>query len=566
MKATHSLRLALALAVFASVSVAADDRIGDQLGTIQLEVSGTSAAKAHVVRGTKLLHHMMYPEADREFAQAVTADPHCALAYWGRAMAILHPLWPDAPSESELVEGAEYLRRGLAVPPATPRQRAYLETLAVYFADGAGDHPKRLAALDAAAAEQADRFPEDLDAAAFSALFHLAPGRFQAKDKSHRRQLAAASRLQAVLAKLPDHPGAQHYKIHAYDFPLLADRALEVCDTYGGIAPDVPHALHMPTHIFTRRGLWEKSIEFNKRSAAAARRLGESAGALNGHQPHALDYMVYAYLQRGQFREAERVRAEVATLTGPYSQVQPTAMAFAFAAIPARCALERQRWSEAAELPLRQPAPFAWGDSYLNCDSITRFARAIGAVRSGKLDAARAELAEQERLQQKLVAARRTSYWAAQAETQMLATRAWLRLAEGDRDEAVVLMRRAAEIEATIDKEAVTPGEVLPAGDLLGDLLLEVGRPRDALVAYEAVLGASPNRLNSLYGAGLAAERAGEASRARQYYEQLLTVASAADADLDRVEHARAFVAGTVSRLELPSRFGSHDLLFTCLP
>ncbi|HYP17149.1 MAG TPA: hypothetical protein VEQ65_08050 [Opitutus sp.] len=548
---TRSRLLLLALAfgaISTPVGLLADDRLGDQLGTVRFEVTGQPAARTHVIRGVKLLHHRMYPEADREFARAAAIDPECALAHWGRAMTLLHPLWPDAPNETEIAEGTEHIRRGLACRSATPRERAYLETLAAYFSDPAnGDHAARLKAIDVAAAAQADKFPDDLDAAAFSALFHLAPARFQPKDKSHRLQLEAAARLKAVLAKLPDHPGAQHYKIHAYDFPLLADRALEVCDTYSGIAPDVPHALHMPTHIFTRRGLWEKSIEFNRRSAEAARKLGDAAGALNGHQPHALDYLAYAYLQRGQYREAERVRTEIAALRGPYSQVQPTAMAFAFAAIPARCTLERQRWSEAAALPLRQPAEFAWSDAYLNCDSIVRFARAVGAARSGQLETARTEVAELERIHQKLLSSRRASYWVSQAETQLLAGRAWLRFAEGQADEAVALMRRSAELEANTDKEAVTPGEVLPAGDLLGDLLLETGKPADALAAFEAVLGASPNRLNSLYGAGLAAERSGNSAQARRYYEQLLVVASAADPAVERVEHARKFLTGATS-------------------
>jgi tetratricopeptide (TPR) repeat protein len=498
---------------------------------------------------------MMYPEADREFAAALVADPNCSLANWGRAMSLLHPLWPDTPSPDELTHGAAFIRQGLACPPATDRERAYLETLAVYFnPDTGADHPSRLQAMDAAAAELAARFPDDLDATAFAALFHLAPARFQPKDKSHRAQLEAARQLQAVLTKNPQHPGAQHYKIHAYDFPLLADRALEVCDTYGGIAPDVPHALHMPTHIFTRRGLWEKSIEFNQRSAEAARKIGRAIGALNGHELHALDYMTYAYLQRGQYREADRVRREIATFTGPYSQVQLTAMAFAFAAIPARATLERQRWSEAAELPLRQPAQFRWSDDYLNCDSITRFARAIGAARSRQLDAARAEIVELERIRESLTAARKASYWASQAETQLLAARAWLLFAEGKTDESLAAMQRAARLEASIDKEAVTPGEVLPAGDLLGDLLLELNRPTDALAAFESVLAASPNRLNTLYGAGLAAERAGDTDKARSHYEQLVTVASAADPDIERVQHARAFLAKPASPAAFSAR------------
>lgn len=538
--------LILAVAVSATTfpsALTADDRLGDNLGTIDFAVSGRPEAQSHVIRGVKLLHHMMYPEADREFAQALTLDPACALAYWGRAMSILHPLWPDAPNETELAQGAGYLAQGLANQPRSARERAYLETLDVYFRGAnPSQHVAGLKALDAAWAEQAERFPDDLDTLAFSALFHLAPARFQPKDKSHRVQLEAARVLQKVLSKLPSHPGAQHYKIHAHDFPLIADRALEVCDTYGGIAPDVPHALHMPTHIFTRRGMWEKSIEYNQRSAKAAQKLGTDAGALNGHYPHALDYMVYAYIQRGQFQEAHRIRNELLSINGPYSQVQPTAMAFAFAAVPARCALERQQWKEAAELPLRQPATFAWGTSYLNCDSITRFARAIGAARSGQLDLARAEITEQEWLFEQLSTARRASYWASQAETQLLAARAWLQHAEGKTDAAIATMKQAAAIEANSDKEAVTPGEVLPAGDLLGDLLLEAKKPAEALASFEAVLAASPNRLNSLYGAGLASEQSGDTAKARDYYRQVLTVAADADGGLDRVGHARMFL------------------------
>jgi tetratricopeptide (TPR) repeat protein len=537
--------LSLTIALIVPRVGIADHRPGESLGTIQFEVSGKPEARERVVRGVKLVHHMMYPEADREFATAAAADPNCALAHWGRAMSIIHPLWPDAPTEVERKQGAEHVRRGLACPPATPRERAYLETLDQYFkAEAAGDHPARLKVLDAAWGALADQYPDDLDAVAFSALYHLAPARFAPKDQSHRIQLEAASRLQKVFAKIPDHPGAQHYKIHAFDFPLLADRALEVCDSYSSIAPDVPHALHMPTHIFTRRGLWEKSIEYNKRSAEAARKLGESAGALNGHYPHALDYMVYAYLQRGQYQQADAVRRQILSLNGPYSSVQPTAMAFAFAAIPARYALERQGWSEAATLPLHQPAAFAWDKRYLNCDSIIHFARALGAARSGRLDAAQAEIREQERVLRELSATNRASYWASQAQTQLLATRAWVKFAEKNSDEAITLMRRAVALEATADKEAVTPGEVLPAGDLLGDMLMEAGRHADALAAFEAVLAASPNRLNTLYGAGLAAERAGNTVKARDYYQQLVTVAAAGDKGIARVEHARAFLAG----------------------
>lgn len=545
MKPIRTPRIAAFLAaVLLSTHGVPDDRLGNELGTVRFEVSGSPEAQAHVVRGVKLLHHMMYPEADREFAAAAAADPNCALAHWGRAMSLIHPLWPDAVYAAERALGTEQIRLGLACPPATQRERDYLETLAVYFGDGSpGDHVEGLKAMDKAWAALAARYPDDLDATAFSALYHLAPARFMPKDRSHRAQIEAAAQLQRVAEAIPDHPGAQHYKIHAFDFPLLADRALEVCDTYGGIAPDVPHALHMPTHIFTRRGLWQKSIEFNIRSAEAAQKLGMESGALSSHYPHALDYMAYAYLQRGQYREAAAVRDTLASMDGPYAPVNTTAMAFAFAAVPARCALESQDWEKAASLPVHAPAAFPWGNQYLNCDSIVRFARAIGAARSGKLDAARAEIAELERILPELAAAKREAYWISQAETQLLAARAWVAFAGKETETAIALMRRAAEIEAASDKEAVTPGEVLPAGDLLGDMLLEAGRPAEALAEYEALLARSPNRLNTLYGAAVAAERAGDTAKAKAHYLALAEVATDADPGIQRVEQARAWAA-----------------------
>lgn len=520
----------------------APDQLGEQLGTILFEVPGKPEAQAHVVRGVKLLHHMMYLEAEREFAAAASADPGCAFAHWGRAMTIVHPLWPDVPDAAELKRGAEYLRAAMTAA-RTPRERAYVTALDAYFRAGASqEHPARLKLLDDAWQKLAAEFPDDLDAVSFSALFHLAPARFVGKDKSHRIQLAAAAALQRVLARVPDHPGAQHYKIHAFDFPMLADRAIEVCDNYGAIAPDVPHALHMPTHIFTRRGLWEKSIEFNRRSADAARKLGENDGALK-HYVHALDYLAYAYLQRGQHREAEKIRRDALAQTGPYHASNWGAVGFGLAAIPARYALERRAWAEAAELLPRQPASFPWNDQFLHCDSITQFARAIGAARSGAIAAAARHVEEQERLSRRIASTYPQPYWKTQAEAQALAGRGWLLFKQGRHEEAIALLRRATEVEATADKEAVTPGEVLPAGELLGDMLVEADRPREALAAYEAVLEVSPNRLNALHGAGRAAELGGEKARATQHYRALIEVAAAADAGLVVVEHAKRFVA-----------------------
>lgn len=539
-----TLLLLLPAAALLSAPPTNEAALGEKLGTVRFEAAGKPAARAHVERAVKLLHHMMYPEADASFAAAAEADPSCAFAWWGRAMTLVHPLWPDAPTEAERQAGAVFVQRGLALPTLTARERGYLETLNRYFGSAeAADYPARLRELDQAWTELAARFPDDLDAQTFAALYHLAPARFMARDRSHRAQLEAAQRLEAVLAKISDHPGAQHYKIHAYDFPLLADRALEICDAYGSVAPEVPHALHMPSHIYTRRGMWEKSADFNRRSADAAQRLARQEKTLNSHYPHALDYLAYASLQLGRYQQAVAVSRELVALVGPYSPAQPGAMGFAFAAVPARCALERQAWSEAAKLPLHQPAEFPWGPNYVHCDAIVYFARAIGAARSGELDFARTQIAELERIQRELAASKKPRYWAAQAEVQSLAARACVLQAEKKPDDAVALLQRAVEIESTTDKEAVTPGEVLPAGDLLGDLLLELGKPADALAAYEGVLRGSPNRLNTLYGAGLAAEKSGDPTKAREYFGQLAAVGSTADAGNSRVEYARSFVA-----------------------
>lgn len=554
MKTAPSVSVFILPILFSSMSLAAPapDPLGQQLGTVRFEVSGNGAAQEQVVRGVKLLHHMMYVEADRAFSAAVSADPACPLAYWGRAMAIIHPLWTDTPSAAELKQGAEFIRAGLAIDPPSTRERDYLTTLGRYFGEASThDHPTGLKAVDHAWDELARKYPDDLDAAAFSALFHLAPARFLPKDKSHRIQLQSAAIIQNVLAKIPDHPGAQHYKIHAFDFPLLADRALEICDSYGEIAPDVPHALHMPTHIYTRRGLWEKSIEYNRRSAEAAKKLNASAGLTYLHYPHALDYLAYAYLQRGQYREADAIRQEILAMTGPYHAPSQGGIAFALAAIPARYALERHDWAAAAQVKLHHPASFPWGDSFLHCDSIVHFARALGAVRSGNPNLARREIDRLEELKQRLAATHPGSYWASQAETQVLAARAWLLLKDDNPDQALSLMRRAAELETLTDKEAVTPGEVLPAGELLGDMLIELNRPGEALAAFEAVLANSPNRLNSLYSAGRAAEAAGDLTKATRHYKDLLTLVAHADAGVPGVQHAQAFLTGAETQRRL---------------
>ena len=518
--------------------------IGDQMGTIDFPVTANEKAKPHLERGIKLLHHMTYPEADKEFAAAIEADPDCAIAYWGRAMTIVHPVWPDVPNEIQLKAGSELIKEARTRKSKTDRENDFIETLAVYFENASEREEKdRLIDLDKAWDNLQKKYPKDVEAATFFALFHLAPARFLPPDASFTIQRHSGTIVEEVLKKIPDHPGALHYQIHAYDYPALADRALEMCGLYSAVAPDVPHALHMPTHIFTRAGLWSKSIELNLRAAKTARTLDAGKGGNGAEYLHTLDYAVYAYLQRGQSQEANKVRDEILAIEGPFVGPNPVAAAFGFAAIPARCALEGQQWEEAAQLQPRYPEWFDWDDRFIPQESMIYYARAIGAIRSGDLISARNEIEAHKQLAVKIAAKFPSGYWDVQAKTQQLAVLAWLAFAENRGGEALIMMREAAELESVTNKEAVTPGEVLPAGELLGDMLTEMKRYDEAVAAYQTVLVRSPNRLYSLYGTGYAAEADGDTKTATRYYDLLMALAEDADPGQSRLQHAEAFLA-----------------------
>jgi len=518
----------------------------EQLGTIDFPVTGNQVAREHMERGIKLLHHMTYLEAEKEFSAAVEADSDCSMGYWGKAMTIVHPLWADIPSESRLREGWELIQeaRARCRESGSARERAYIETLAVYFDNGWEREEKdRLIDLDRAWDRLRNEFPEDLEAASFFALFHLAPARFLPADKSYRIQRTSGLIVEDVLRRIPNHPGALHYQIHAYDFPALADRALDMCGLYGDVAPDNPHALHMPTHIYTRAGFWEKSIELNLRSAAAARDQVKETGGVSHYELHALDYAVYAYLQRGQYDEAGKIRDRVVSLEGPYATKNLRSGSYAFSAIPARCALEAREWKEAAQIGLRQPEWFPWDERFIPDEATVRFARVIGSVRSGDLDSAKGEIKLHGQLATRIAIDFPDTYWDSIAKAQQLAARAWLALAEGSKGEALALMRDSARIEGATEKEAVTPGEVLQASELLGDMLMDLEIYEEAILAYQAALERSPNRFYSLHGVGRAAEKGGDVKLAKRYYQLLVDLAKDADPDLPRLNQARAFLA-----------------------
>ena len=512
---------------------------GDQeLGSVALETSCGEVAHEHVERGLALLHHMTYLDARESFAAAVEADPGCGFGYWGQAMTLIHPLWPDVPSEEELERGWELVR--LAGENAAPddRSEAYLRTVEAYFRDAAERaESDRLAAFAAAWAETRDAFPDDLEARALSALAHLAT--VDPTDKTYARQHEALDLLDDVMEAVPDHPGAHHYTIHARDYPPLAEDALEVARTYGRLSPEIPHALHMPTHIYTRVGLWDESIDGNDRSAASSWARGQAAGGIATDFHHALDYLAYAHLQRGEDEQARAVMRHALAADGPWIATNMPAIAYALAAIPARYALERRDWEAAADLEARVPDGFPWDDGFAPFEALTWFAKAVGAARGGDPDAARDAIAELETLGERVSRTSSNAYWRTQIQVQELAARAWLAFESGDRAEGLRLMEEAARIEATTEKGPVTPGELLPAAEQLGEMLLAEGRAEEALAAYEAALARSPRRLNGLAGAALAAHAAGLEDDAARYYDELLDLTAAAEVERPAVAEAR---------------------------
>jgi tetratricopeptide (TPR) repeat protein len=456
-----------------------------------------------------LLHSFWYEEAARSFAQVVHGDPRCAFGYWGSAMSRLHPLWAP-PTPADYAAGRVAARKAVEASRAGSRPRRWAEAIDRYFERYESvDHPARLRAYESAMRDVAKAEPGDEEAQIFYALALIADGQQDATDTTHARQRQAARILEPLYRRHPDHPGLAHYLIHAYDSPALAGEGVRAAERYADIAPSVPHALHMPSHIYVRVGRWEDVIASNLRSAEAGRRFERAQGkhALWDQRAHALDYLVYGQLQLGRGREAEVVAAELGEVKETFPGGAITTD-YALAAIPARVALERNRWADAVSLPLRA-AP-AWPGT----EAITHFARAIGAARSGRPPRARAEVDTLAQLERTLAAlGGAQTYWSGQVAIQRLAAGAWVALADRDTAAALRLAAEAADREDRSEKPPVTPGPVLPARELYADLLLSIGRRDEAGREYQAVLTRQPGRSRSL--AGLAATRAAGASTAQ---------------------------------------------------
>ncbi len=501
-----------------------------ELGTVDLPVSCSDGGAERMEHGLALLHHMAYTEADLVFQSVLLEDPSCGMGYWGRAMTLIHPQWPDNPTGAELDQGLAFVEQALALSPTIERERAYIDAVGAYF-QGAQERDKSASELAFHRGWQNvhERFPEDWEATAFYVVTGGAKG-------VGLPPTIAGGLMEELLARVPDHPGGQHYLIHAYDDLALAPDALDVAHMYGELAPGVPHALHMPTHIYTRLGLWTESIDLNELSVAAAWEQGPLVKGLDIHYGHALGFLIYAYLQKGQDAEARAVRDRVLSVEGPISQLNRTVFAAHLAGIPVRYALERHEWEEAAQLETRLAAGFPWDEGFGQYDALTYFGRAIGHARSGDARAAREALGQ---LQTSLAGSTETLL-IANGPILSMAAEGWVEYAEGEVDRAVTTMAEAAERSISV-LPWLGLGELLPAGELLADLYLELGRHAEALTTYEAVLKRQPNRFNSLCGAARAAELVGEPGRARSHYQMLIQVADPSSSR-ECLRNGRAFV------------------------
>ncbi|MGA7411749.1 MAG: hypothetical protein WBW33_14825 [Bryobacteraceae bacterium] len=508
------------------------------VGHIHFPVSCPPEAQKAFEHGVALIHSFWYDEAEKAFSGVIRLDPGCAMAYWGIAMSFYHPLWAP-PTPSDLRKGIGAIEKAASIGAETQRERDYIAAMGEFYQnrDTVPDRQRSLAWRNAMQ-RLSVRYPQDHEAAIFYALALIATA--PPADKTYTNQKRAAAILNRMLPEQPDHPGITHYLIHSYDSPQLAILALPAARAYAKIAPASPHALHMPSHIFTRLGLWDESIQSNLASAAAAKsqmmKTLPTASSLD--QLHAMDYLVYAYLQTCQDEKAKRIVDDAASVSTVDQQVFQAA--YAFAAIPARYALERRRWSAAAALQL-QPAWFPWVQ-FRYAEAIIHFARALGSAHAGNIAQARAEIAELAKIEQTVRQHQEGYDWAAQVEVQRLAAVAWLKHAEGNQESALRSMRAAAQLEDTIEKHPVTPGPVLPARELLGELLMELDQPARALPEFEAVLRSFPNRFNATYGAGRAAEICRDPKKAEQLYSQLLQLCGHADTQRLELQNARAFL------------------------
>jgi hypothetical protein len=500
-----------------------------QVGTARFATSCAPAVQADFDRAIAMLHSFWFQASSDAFTGVAQADPSCAMAHWGLAMnALGNPFaWPPAPKA--LADGQAAIERAAAASARTQRERDFIAALDTFFRDhDRVDHRTRAVAYASAMERLTVRYPDDREAAVFYALALNATA--LPTDKTYANQLKAAAILEKVFAEQVLHPGVAHYLIHSYDYPPIADKGLTAARRYATIAPAAPHALHMPSHIFTRRGYWGESIESNTASARAA--------ANHFDQLHAMDYLVYAHLQQAQDDAAARVLAQMNEL----GKINPEhfVTGYALAAIPSRYALERGRWADAGKLTLfGNECPWT---RFPQSEAVLVFARGLGAARAGDVAASRRDLERLTALRDALTSAKQ-GYWAEQVGIQQGVVSAWIARAEGKHDDAFRLLRAAADAEDATEKHPVTPGPLVPARELLGEMLLEANQPGPALREFESSMRIEPNRFRGLAGAARAAQRAGDRAKASTYYTRLVALAERGDSTRPELREARAFLS-----------------------
>ena len=470
-------------------------KLGD-LGKVEFPISCKVVDQKALNTGVALLHHMMYAQAEIFFQKWITKSPNCAMFYWGYSMSLFHPLWPDTISPEALGRGVNSLEKAQNIN-VTEREKNYIEAAGAYYKNWQNTVDKmRVASWANAQKKVFQKNPRDIDAIAFYALSELSIA--SKKDATFKQQKEAGQRLNEIFVKHPTHPGAIHYSIHAYDNPILASLATDVVTAYGKIAPDVPHALHMPSHVFVRLGNWDEVIAWNIRSANAALKY-PTKNATSMHYIHAIDYLVYGYMQTDNAPGAIKAIEDIKS----HHPIQATfPAAYALSTIPARLALERHDWVNARQLKTRDPEYFDW-DKFPQVEAITYFARGLGAAKTNDLVAAKKNLKILDELYAKTLDIS-PGYWAVLVDAQRQVVTAWVSYAQGDKANALKQLKKAADLEDSLDKDPVTPGAVLPARELLADMFMLNGDYSDALMAYQVSLKANPYRLNSLSGANAA--------------------------------------------------------------
>jgi tetratricopeptide (TPR) repeat protein len=495
----------------------------DKLGKVTFATSCDPKVQSQFERGVAMLHSYWFIQARKTFEAVLQQDPNCAIAYWGIALDLLGNSLVGPPPSKTLQAGWEALEKGRAIGAKTERERDWIEALSAYYRN----YDKvaldaRLAAYTKAMERMTQRYPDDFEAWTYYALTLQASA--PKNDKTYSNQLKAAGILEKQLQQNPQHPGVAHYLIHAYDYPPLAEKGLAAARRYAGLAPAAPHARHMPSHIYSMVGLWEDSILSNR-----------SALEIQPDYYHASDFAVYAYLQLAQDAKAKAAMEEALRTADTGTRVVTIVNFTATAAMPARYAIERADWKGAAALAVTST-------QFPAADSLTRFARGLGMARSGDLAGAKREIEAMQGLQKALEKAN-DSYWASRTEEQIYAVSAWVAHKEAARDQAVKLMRAAADREDASVKHVAMENRLYPMRELFADLLLETGQAAPALREFEAALKENPNRYRGFYGAARAAEAAGNRQKAADYFTKLVALSKNADTERPELALAKAFLA-----------------------